>query len=63
MGFSQPVTPGAGGPPRPCPPNNPNCEPARVPITESILFLLAGGIGFGIRTIKRKKTLKSNSGT
>jgi hypothetical protein len=61
IGFSQPGPPqGRGGPPRPCPPNNPNCQPARVPINGSILLLLAGGIGFGIRTIKTKKTIKSN---
>jgi len=55
--FSQPGN-GNGngkGPPRPCPPNNPNCQPTRIPITSGVLVLLAGGIGFGIRTISRRR--------
>ncbi len=48
--------PGNGnGAPHPCPPNNPNCEPVRYPITESILLLLAGGFGLGIRVISKKR--------
>ena len=42
--FAQP---GNGrGAPHPCPPNNPNCEPERVPITQSVLVLLAGDHGY-----------------
>lgn len=52
-GFAQPSK-GKGGP-NPCPPNNPNCPPARVPITESIIILVIGGIGIGIKSISKKR--------
>lgn len=51
--FSQPGN--GNGAPHPCPPNNPNCQPERVPISGSILLLLAGGISIGIRAITKKK--------
>jgi hypothetical protein len=53
IGFAQP---GNGrGAPHPCPPNNPNCPPARVPITETIIILLVGGLGLGLKTVSKKK--------
>jgi hypothetical protein len=49
--------PGGGGP-NPCPPTDPNypdCDPVRVPITGSILILLAGGLALGLRTVTKKE--------
>ena len=54
--FSQITDPMNGAPP-PCQPW-PDCQdeiPPRAPITGPILALLAGGIGFGIRTISKRK--------
>ena len=51
-GFTQPG--GGKGGPHPCPPNNPNCPPARVPISEAIIILIVGGIGIGIKSISKK---------
>jgi hypothetical protein len=41
---------------------DPDCDPAtdptcvqRAPITETIIILLAGGLGLGIRTASKKK--------
>lgn len=51
-GFAQPG--GGNGAPHPCPPNNPNCPPVRVPIAETVIILLAGGLGLGLKTVSKK---------
>jgi hypothetical protein len=52
-GFAQ-IT--GNGPPGPCPPTDPDCnDPAKAPITETVVLLLAGGIGLGIKAFSKKK--------
>lgn len=46
--FGQPDVPPGGGP-------DPGDGGDRIPITESILLLLAGGVGYGIRQFSKRK--------
>ena len=42
------------GAPHPCPPQNPNCDPVKAPITEGIILLLLGAVGLGIKAFSKK---------
>ncbi len=46
--LAQPIVPPAGGP-------DPGDPGDRIPITESILMLVAGGVGLGIKHFSKKK--------
>ena len=42
------------GPPKPCPPRNPNCDPLAVPIDGWVLVLMGVGVLYGIYLLTQR---------